>query len=692
MSDSQPVSSHGAPTHKAGSPDPGTSSGGHRPHISDATILPENTVRAIFLGVILSAVLAGANAYLGLFAGMTVSASIPAAVLSMAFLRILGRTNVLENNAVQTAASAGESLAAGVIFTFPALVIMGYWDGFNYWETVFIALSGGVLGVLFTIPLRRALIVKQALQFPEGIATSEVLKTGVEGGRSVAYLAFAALAGGLVKFAEAGLGLWNAALEKATFLGRGPGGNVAYFGMNLSPALIAVGYIVGLRIAVLVFLGGVITWWVAIPAYLQLYGLENTQAMLGMEPGVGAVDLAGRLWSTKLRYLGVGAMVVGGLWALVSIRGALGMAVTEGMAAFRRSTSAAKTLRTDLDTPMSWVLIGIGVLVVPIFMIYLQEIHQVGITLFMAVVMVVAGFLFSAVAGYMAGLVGSSNNPISGVTIATILSASLMLLVLLGSDSDPARGAAAAILVGAVVCCAAAIAGDNMQDLKSGYILGATPRKQQFMQMLGVVAAAMVLPWVLDVLHTAYTLGSDELAAPQATLMASVAEGVFQRNLPWDLVGIGAAIAVLVILADEFQRRRGSSFRLPVLAVAVGLYLPFELDSSIMLGGLVAWAATRFRDTRGLTSLGREAAAQAGERTGLLIASGLITGEALLGIGLAVPVAALSKPNLFPLLSSPPSEQPASIWIGLAVVLFICWILFRQSVGAHNAEARKQQA
>jgi putative OPT family oligopeptide transporter len=662
---------------------PDAAAGAHRPHIPAETVLPENTLRAILLGVVLSAVLAGANAYLGLFAGMTVSASIPAAVLSMAFLRVLGRTNVLENNAVQTAASAGESLAAGVIFTFPALVIMGYWEGFNYTETVFIALSGGVLGVLFTIPLRRALIVRQALLFPEGIATSEVLKTGVEGGRSVAFLAVSALAGGAVKFAEAGLGLWHGVLEKAAFVGRG---NVAFFGMNLSPALLAVGYIVGLRIAALVFIGGVITWWVAIPAYLQLEGADATRAALGLGADAGAVDLAGALWSAKLRYLGVGAMVVGGLWALVSIRGALALAVTEGLAAFRKGASTAKTLRTDLDTPMSWVLIGIGVLVVPIFWIYLQEIGQVGITLFMAVVMVVAGFLFSAVAGYMAGLVGSSNNPISGVTIATILSASLMLLVLLGTGGDPGRGAAAAILIGAVVCCAAAIAGDNMQDLKSGYILGATPRNQQVMQVLGVVAAALVLPWVLDVLHTAYTLGSDELAAPQATLMASVATGVFERNLPWDLVAIGAGIAALVIVADEIQRRRGASFRLPVLAVAVGLYLPFELDSAIMLGGLVAWAATRFRDTRGLTRLGREAAAQAGDRTGLLIASGLITGEALLGIGLAIPVAVLSKPDLFPLL-----PREGSVWLGLAVVLAIAFALGRLALKAHDAEAVRQR-
>lgn len=648
--------------------------GPNQPYIPANKNLPENTVRAMILGVVLSAVLAGANAYLGLFAGLTVSASIPAAVISMAILRFFRDSNILENNAVQTAASAGESLAAGVIFTFPALIIMGYWESFSYWETAFIALSGGVLGVLFTIPLRSALIVRQKLLFPEGVATSEVLKSGTEGGSAIIYLAWASLVGAAVKFAEAGLGLWSATLEKAAFF---KSKSIAFFGMNLSPALIAVGYIVGLRIAALVFIGGVITWWIAIPAYMEIVGSQIVisdllnAGRLTPETAENPVAVANTLWSAKLRYLGVGAMVVGGLWALVSIRGALGVAVREGMSAVRSSGEKINKLRTELDTPMSWVLIGIGVLIIPIFIIYLREIEQVGISLFMAVLMVVAGFLFSAVAGYMAGLVGSSNNPISGVTIATILSASLLLLVLLGTGGDPAKGAAAAILIGAVVCCAAAIAGDNMQDLKSGYILGATPRNQQMMQMLGVIAAALVLPVVLDSLHQAYTLGSEKLSAPQASLMASVATGVFEQNLPWDLVAVGAGIAVLIILADEFQRRRKSDFRIPVLAVAVGLYLPFELDSAIMLGGLVAWLVSRSRNPGAASVSAFGKARQTSDRTGLLIASGLITGEALLGIGLAIPIRITGNPGLYPLI-----DMELSIWIGVAVVLAICAAIY----------------
>lgn len=628
----------------------------HRPFIGPEITLPEVTPKAFFLGAILSMILAAANAYLGLFAGMTVSASIPAAVLSMAILRMFRNHNILENNIVQTAASAGESLAAGVIFTFPALVLMGYWTEFNYLETTLIALCGGVLGVLFTIPLRSALIVKQNLQFPEGVATSEVLKTGQKGSNAVKYLILGGFAGAVTKFMEAGFKFWSGTFEVATVAGRRV---YAYFGMNLSPALIAVGYIVGLRIASLVFIGGAISWWVAIPLYVAITGV----------PEGDAAAIGGAIWSGQIRYLGVGAMVVGGLWALINLRGAISMAVSSGMAALKKGGQAVKVLRTEMDTPMSWVIIAIGAMIVPVFIIYIREIEQVGITAMMSILMIIAGFLFSAVAGYMAGLVGSSNNPISGVTIATILTSSLILLALLGSGAE--KGPAAAILIGAVVCCAAAIAGDNMQDLKAGHILGATPRNQQIMQMVGVVAAALVLPLVLQLLNTAYGFGAataehpDALAAPQATLMESVARGVFSGNLPWTMVYIGAGLGVLIIMLDKIQEARGSDFRVPVLAVAVGLYLPFELDSSIMVGGVIAWLVSRYKAAHGKNGAESEGG------PGLLFASGLITGEALIGILLAIPVAISGRSDVFALLSDPlPSV------VGLLVILVICYWLY----------------
>jgi putative OPT family oligopeptide transporter len=415
------------------------------PYIPASQSLPEITVKAVVLGLLLSALLAAANAYLGLFAGMTVSASIPAAVISMAVLRMFQQSNILENNIVQTAASAGESLAAGVIFTIPALIILGTWTDFNYWEVTMIAGFGGLLGVLFTIPLRRALIVEKPLRFPEGVATAEVLKVGEQGGSGVVYIAWAALIGGLFKLGSTGLRLWS---DLAATAGR-VGGSVAYVGTNLSPALVAVGYIVGLNIAVLIFLGGALNWWVAIPIL----------SSMGAGAGLGAEDAANTIWATQTRYLGVGAMAVGGLWALIQLRKSLVSGVRSGLAAYRegRKGGASTTERTDRDAPMHWVLIALVLAVVPLFFIFEYFTGSPGVAAVMAAAMLVAGFLFAAVAGYMAGLVGSPNNPISGVTIATVLMSSLLLLWLMGSES--ATGPAAAIFVGAVVACAAAIAG-----------------------------------------------------------------------------------------------------------------------------------------------------------------------------------------------------------------------------------------
>ena len=597
----------------------------NKPYISPETKLNELTLKSVIIGATLSVVLGAANAYFGLFSGLTVSASIPAAVISMAILKAFKNSNILENNLIQTAASAGESLAAGIIFTLPALVIMGYWESFNYLETTLIATCGGVLGVLFTIPLRKALIVKEKLAFPEGVATAEVLKTGEKGGDAIKYLIIGSLLGGLYKFGFEALNLWSGLFEKAILLKER---YYLYFSLNLSPALVAVGYIVGLNISFLVFLGGVISWYVGIPLYILIKGAPE---------GLSAIQIGGEIWSSHIRYLGVGAMIVGGLWALVGLRSALGQAFEAGVEAFKKGSKALSTTsRTELDTPMSWVLIGIGVMTVPIFLIYLTIIKDVPITLFMSLIMIVAGFLFSAVAGYMAGLVGSSNNPISGVTIATILTTALLLLLLMGT-SDPAKGAAGAILVGAIVCCAAAIAGDNMQDLKAGHILGSTPRNQQIMQMVGVVSGALLIAPILNLLLASKGIGvptllhPNPLSAPQATLMMSVASGIFGGNLPWDIIVIGGFIGVLIILADEYFKRKKSNFKMPVLAVAVGLYLPFELDSSIFIGGLIAWLLEKgYQKAQNSTSVDQA------KNAGLLMASGLITGEALIGILIAV--------------------------------------------------------
>ncbi|MEL7146523.1 MAG: oligopeptide transporter, OPT family, partial [Bacteroidota bacterium] len=329
-----------------------------KPYISPDTKLNELTIRSMVIGAVLSIILGAANAYFGLFSGLTVSASIPAAVISMAILKAFKNSNILENNLVQTAASAGESVAAGVIFTIPALVLMDYWQEFNYWETTLISISGGVLGVLFTIPLRRALIVEEKLKFPEGVATAEVLKTGKEGGKSIKFLVFGSLLGGIFKLGTEALKLWPGLFEKATLISQK---YYAYFSLSLSPALVAVGYIVGLNISTLVFMGGAITWWIAIPAYIATTGFDSVAGELvaaGEFAAIGDVnaDNVGiALWSAKMRFLGVGAMIIGGLWTLLNLRSALSNAFKSGVKAFREGTQKVEnTLRTELDTPLSW--------------------------------------------------------------------------------------------------------------------------------------------------------------------------------------------------------------------------------------------------------------------------------------------------------------------------------------------------
>jgi putative OPT family oligopeptide transporter len=628
-----------------------------------ATALREITVRAVILGIVLSVLLAGANAYLGLFAGMTVSASIPAAVISMGLLRMFRRHSILENNIVQTAASAGEALAAGVIFTIPALVLMGYWEEFDFFRVTAIAGAGGVLGVLFSIPLRRALIPTGELRFPEGVATAEVLRVGEGGGRDVRFILWSGVAGALFKLGETAFHLWSATLEGAWQVGR----SILYVGSNLSPALVSVGYIVRFNIAVLVALGGVFSWYVAIPLYCVL---TRASGEVIAQP----LDTAYEIWSGQIRYLGVGAMVVGGLWALINMRRAIAEGFRSGVRMIAPGRAEEAPAAGPGDIPLGWAAVGVLVLLVPIAAIYVAALDNVPVALVMTLLMVVAGFLFSAVAAYMAGLVGSSNNPVSGVTIATILFAALLLLALTGAD-NPA-GAAGAILVGALVCCAAAISGDNMQDLKTGHLVGATPWKQQVMQIVGTVSAALVMAPILTLLHRAYGFGRptpehpNPLTAPQATLMDSVARGVFSGDLPWTMVGLGALAGVVVILIDRVLQARGARFRCPVLAVAVGIYLPLELSLPILLGGCIALVAHGGRE-------GAEGQRMAlAEQRGLLFASGLITGEALVGILIAIPIVLSGERDYLAL-----ANAPLGGWPGLVLVLGAALALFAVARG-----------
>jgi putative OPT family oligopeptide transporter len=582
---------------------------------------PELTLRVILLGLGLSVVMGAANVYLGLKAGMTVSASIPAAVIAMVILRrVLRNGTVLESNQVQTAASAGESLAAGIIFTMPALVLIGFWEEFDFWVTTAVAFTGGLLGILFMIPMRRVFVVNntEKLKYPEGIACAAVLNAGeVQEGEE-------AQAGGALRIVQgAGLGaafkllssflpVFKGTLEAAT----GIGSRVFYFGGDVSPALIAVGYIVGLNVASLIFIGGSIAWLVGIP-------------LLGGFDAAGqssALDTAWTLWSTQIRYVGVGAMIVGGIVSIIRVRHGLIAAVGE-----LKKTTLAKTAASDpreRDLPPS-LIIGLGVLAtVLVAAVYYHVTDSVGVTALTTVIMIIMAFFFTAVASYIVGLVGNSNNPVSGMTITAVIFTGGMIYLF---GYTGMTGMAATLGVAAIVCCAACTSGDVCNDLKTGHIVGAAPYRQQMMQVAGVAIAALVMAPVLQLLHdnTPGGIGGRELAAPQAALFASLAKGFFgDGDIPWNMVATGAVVGIFIWIADLRLERRQAAFRLHLMPVAVGMYLPFGLSTPILLGGVINYLVTR-----GSAS---EQESEQRTRPGVLFASGAIAGESLMGVGMAL--------------------------------------------------------
>lgn len=547
--------------------------------------LAELTIKALVLGALLSMVLAAANAYIGLLVGLTVSASIPAAAVSMGVLRLFKRSTILENNMVQTSASAGESLVAGIIFTIPALVMMKAWSGYDYGPMVAIAIIGGVLGVAFTIPLRKALIVDAKLMFPEGVATAEVLKTGgIETDKShkshsenatsgLATLMKGALIGGVVKILESGVGLLSAgvATVKPLFAGK-----LLFMGnITLSPSLLGVGYIVGLNIAFLIFLGGAIGTLLGVPlnwafnsdAIMLATGIDSTKSWSDLTSGEWG-QIANQSWQ-NCRRIGVGAMMIGGLWSLISLAKPLWQGIKSSISAYKSSSDHQGSIpRTEFDTPIHFVGIVILIAIVPVFLVFKNALGDYPnanmISVIMTVLMLVFGFVFSSVAGYMAGLVGSSNNPISGVTIATVIVSALILLQLMGNEGLAATlGPIAVIFLAGLICSAAAIAGDNMQDLKCGHVLGATPWRQQVFQVVGVAAAALVIPFVLNILDQGYGIGrvsplnsdATPLAAPQAGLMQALASGIFGAGIEWNFIYMGFALAVVLIVLDKIQEK-----------------------------------------------------------------------------------------------------------------------------------------
>ncbi len=651
---------------------------------------PQLTARAIILSVILATILAAANTYLGLFAGMTIASAIPAAVVSMAVLRALGGGGILENNIVQTGASAGTSIASGVIFTVPALVIMGYWPDFKYWWVLAIAGLGGLLGVLFSVPLRRSLIVDQQMAFPEGKAAAEVLRAGENPSSGVKILGISALVGGIGKLlAASGLRFIPDSALASGFAGK----YLGYMGTNISPALLGVGYIVGLNIGAVVVSGSLLSFNIAIPIYHAYFLPDNPE--LAARIASACANLSGAecaevsaqiLRSAQIRYLGVGAMLVGGLWALFTLRNSIVSGVKSGLAA-ARAGSNANIAHTDRDLPMKWVLIGTVLFTIPLGLLYYTIVDSAGIGFAMSVIMVVAGFLFCSVSAYMAGLVGSSNNPVSGITIATILFAALVLLGFLGKTS--AIGPVAAVMIGAVVCCAACIAGDNLQDLKAGYLVGATPWRQQVMLAIGSISCAMVMAPTLNLLAKAYGIGvatpehPNPLEAAQANLMASVAKGMFGGHLPWDMIAVGAVIGVIVIIFDLILKAKNAPFRVPVLAAAIGIYLPLETMVPIFLGGLLNYLVTRGFG-KGLS----EDEVEKRNRKGMLLAAGLITGEALMGILMAIPIVIAERGDALALPAGMQLGGSLGEWAGLLLLGAIGWWMLK--VGKEGGHTQPQ--
>jgi putative OPT family oligopeptide transporter len=659
------------------------------PYISADTYMPEMTIRVIIIGLILAIVMGAANAYLGLYVGMTVSATIPAMVMSIAILKFMKGT-ILEINISKSIAVAGEALAAGVIFTIPALLILydttkqtaGWADlGSHVGIIIIVALLGGFLGILFTIPMRKVMIDDLNLPYPEGVASAEVLKTIVPKDESeqassggMFFIFSALMIAGVFKLAssEFGLNLWKERIEGVA----GTGQARFFGGLNLSPALLGVGIILGHKIASLVFLGGVIGWIILIPIVGAVVGWPTSGDYMDSfaNPILGGVY---QIWFDYTMFVGIGAIVTGGIYTLIKMRKAITAGIKEGFGSGKKEEAdAPKPKRTEYDFKLQYWYFG--VIAVIMALLYYFVTNDILIALVAMLMMLLFTFFFTAIAAYLAGVVGSSNNPISGVTVATLLFTALLLLLL---QADASMGMTATIIVGAVVCCSAAIAGDSMQELKTGQILGATPYNIQIARFVGVAAAALTVPFVVIALHQVYEIGSPNLPAPQAYVMASIARGIFLGDMNWAFFVLGVVVGLILIY-----------FELPVMAVAIGIYLPFTLTLPIMIGGILKYGTDSFISKK-VEIIDKKSENLSNEETisrisklkekisnrGILFASGLIAGEALLGVIIAGIVIAGIDMAVF----SESASWPGMLIFGYLMLLII-YILLRGLLKSMN--------
>lgn len=662
------------------------------PIIPSHVKLPEITFRVLVLGIFLTVILAAANAYLGLKVGTTISASIPAAIISMGILRFFKNSNILENTMVQTMASVGEALTAGVSFILPALIIMHVWTSFNYWQTVIVSLLGGSLGVLFTIPLRRALLQDRSLRYPEGIAIGNVLKASMTKEKGdLKLLTLGGLVGSVIALCQSGFEF----LADSVMYWFKTGSTIVGFGLGFSPALIAAGYIVGVNVALSLLTGILIGWIIGVPVLAYLYGLPAADT---------ASQAAMMIWKSHVRYMGVGTMLVGGVWTLMTLMKPVLTSISMSLRAIgkMRLGSAYVVDRIENDIPIQYVLMGVLVLLAPLYWMISQTMMPADANVsawvrhiiagFSTVYVLIGGFVFCSISAYFAGLIGSTNNPVSGLLVSTLLILCLALLAFFSTQAGLSTdlninlfGTVVAIGSTVVIGAALAISNDTMQDLKVGQIVGATPWKQQVMLVLGVVVSAFVIAPILQLLYNAYGIGgvfprpgmstSQMLAAPQAGLMATVAQGAFSHQLDWPMILSGAGIAVICIMVDEICKRFGT--RLPVLAVGVGIYLPLDSSVPVVIGGLLSYLTyhrlTKRYGKRKVTEDDKQMAAH--KQHGLLLSCGIVAGASLMGVVLAIPFAIKESSDALRMV--PDSLLPYTGMMSLLVTAGLCVWIYR---------------
>lgn len=660
------------------------------PFIGAHISLPEITLRVILLGFVLTVVLAAANAYLGLKVGTTVSASIPAAVISMGILRFFRNSNVLENTMVQIMASVGEALTAGIAFILPALIILHVWDGFNYWQTVVTGLLGGGLGVLFTIPLRRALLQDKTLRYPEAVAIGNVLKASASHEKGdLNSLIKGGFVGALIALFQSGFQILTDSFQywvksSTTIFG---------FGLGLSPALIAAGYICGVNVALSLLVGNVVGWLIGVPVLSWVYGMPHADS---------ANQMAMMIWSNYIRYMGVGTMLIGGLWTLCTLFKPVMNSMVASFVSIRdiRLGKKAESLRTERDIPIHYVFVMAGILLIPIFILIAQTIipehlaisssFRYFISGFSTLYILFGGFVFCSIMAYFAGLIGSTNSPVSGLLVSALLVICLIFMAFFTTQTEwtaetkETIGTIVAIGSMVIIGAALSISNDTMQDLKVGQIVGATPWKQQVMLILGVVVSAFVIPPILQLLYNAYGIGgvfprpnmnpAQMLAAPQAGLMATVAKGAFSHQLQWTMISVGAMIAAVCVIIDEILRRNYGT-RLPVLAVGLGIYLPLDSSTPVVIGGLLSYLIQYRLQKVYDHQRGQDAIVNTHRHQGLLLSCGIVAGASLMGVLLAIPFAIKQSSDALRIM--PESLMPFAGILSIVVTFVLCTWIYR---------------